>query len=313
MRLLRGSERLDIPPRDARPGRPASACLQPPLTPARVREGASTHDLLVLSSLVRSGRRAGVGADDRVQAKQRCLAGGRASSRGSLGSRSRTRDHGPVLFELEDVTATRAGRVVLEGLRADLAEGATGIVGPSGVGKSTLLRLLNRLADPAFGRIRYRGRDLREGDVCARRRDVGLVPQLPALLDGTVADNVLYGPRLAKRDADVGESLRLAGLDPAFASRRADALSVGEQQRVMFARTLALQPSVLLLDEPTSALDDATTAAIEATLQDLRERLELSLVLVTHDLDQAARLSDRVLVLEPGALREAPAAAARDR
>lgn len=215
-----------------------------------------------------------------------------------------------MLFELEDVTATRAGRVVFEGLRADLAEGATGIVGPSGVGKSTLLRLLNRLADPSAGTVRYRGRDLREHDVLKLRREVGLVPQLPALLEGTVADNVLYGPRLAKQDADVAGNLRLAGLDPAFEPRRADALSVGEQQRVMLARTLALQPSVLLLDEPTSALDDTTKAAIEGTLRDLRERLGLSFVLVTHDLDQAARLADRVLVLEPGALSEAPPLAA---
>jgi putative ABC transport system ATP-binding protein len=225
----------------------------------------------------------------------------------------RTRDDGPVLFELEDVTATRAGRVVFEGVRAGLADGATGIVGPSGVGKSTLLRLLNRLADPAAGTVRYRGRDLRENEVLALRRDVGLVPQLPALLEGTVAENVLYGPRLAQRDSDVTESLRLAGLDPAFGPRPADALSVGEQQRVMLARTLALQPSVLLLDEPTSALDDTTKAAIEATLRDLRARLGLSFVLVTHDVDQAARLADRVLVLEPGALREAPAAATPER
>lgn len=215
-----------------------------------------------------------------------------------------------MLFELEGVTATRAGRVVFEGLRADLAEGATGIVGPSGVGKSTLLRLLNRLADPSAGTVRYRGRDLREHDVLKLRREVGLVPQLPALLEGTVADNVLFGPRLAKRAADVAESLRLAGLDPAFEPRRADALSVGEQQRVMLARTLALQPSVLLLDEPTAALDDTSKAAIERTLRDLRERLGLSFVLVTHDLDQAARLADRVLVLEPGALSEAPPLAA---
>jgi putative ABC transport system ATP-binding protein len=218
-----------------------------------------------------------------------------------------------VLFELEDVTATRGGRVVFEDVSAVLGDGATGIVGPSGAGKSTLLRLLNRLADPAAGTVRYRGRDLREDDVLALRRDVGLVAQLPALLEGTVADNVLYGPRLAKRAADVAGSLRLAGLDPAFGPRRADALSVGEQQRVMLARTLALRPSVLLLDEPTSALDDTAKAAIEATLRDLRERLALSFVLVTHDLDQAARLADRVLVLEPGALREAPAAAAPSR
>jgi putative ABC transport system ATP-binding protein len=214
---------------------------------------------------------------------------------------------GPVLFELEAVTASRAGRVVFRDLSAALDDGATGIVGPSGIGKSTLLRLLNRLADPLIGTVRYRGRDLRELDVLGLRRDVGLVPQLPALLEGTVADNVLYGPRLANRGADVGGSLRLAGLDPGFAERRADALSVGEQQRVMLARVLALQPSVLLLDEPTSALDETTKAAIEDTLRELRDRLGLSFVLVTHDLHQAGRLANRILVLEPGALREAPA------
>jgi putative ABC transport system ATP-binding protein len=218
-----------------------------------------------------------------------------------------------VLFELEDVTAVRGGRVVFAGLRAHLADGATGIVGPSGAGKSTLLRLLNRLADPASGAVRYRGRDLRDLDVLALRRDVGLVPQLPALFEGTVADNILYGPHLAGRDADVATNLRLAGLDSGFGTRRADALSVGEQQRVMLARTLALGASVLLLDEPTSALDDATTAAIETTLGDLRHRLGLSFVLVTHDLDQAARLADRVLVLGPRELRERSMAATQER
>ena len=218
-----------------------------------------------------------------------------------------------MLFELEDVTATRAGRVVFEGVRAQLADGAIGIVGPSGVGKSTLLRLLNRLAEPAAGTVRYRGRDLRDADVLALRRDVGLVPQLPALLEGTVADNVRYGPRLAGRGCDVPASLGLAGLDPAFSSRRANALSVGEQQRVMLARVLALRPSVLLLDEPTSALDDASTAAIETTLGDLRAGLGLSFVLVTHDLDQAARLTDRILTLGPGGLNELPAATTRSR
>jgi len=209
-----------------------------------------------------------------------------------------------VLFELVDVTAMRAGRVVFEGLNAEIPDGVTGIVGSSGVGKSTLLRLLNRLADPAAGTVRYRGGDVRELDVLALRREVGLVPQLPALLEGTVADNVLYGPRRANRTADVDESLRLAGLDPGFASRRADGLSVGEQQRVMLARALALPPSVLLLDEPTSALDETTKAAIEQTLRDLHAGSGLSFVLVTHDVAQAGRLADHVLGLGADGLRE---------
>jgi ABC-type sulfate/molybdate transport systems ATPase subunit len=108
---------------------------------------------------------------------------------------------------------------------------------------------------------------------------------------------------LAGRTADVVESLVLAGLDAAYAERDAGRLSVGEQQRVMLARALALEPRVLLLDEPTSALDERARTAVEGTLLDLREQAGVSLVLVTHDLDQARRLADRVLWLEAGRLR----------
>lgn len=210
-----------------------------------------------------------------------------------------------MLFELHDVTATRARTAVLQDLSAGLPEGATCVAGPSGAGKSTLLRLLNRLADPDHGRVLYRGRDVRELDVLSLRREVCLVPQLPALLEGTVADNVLFGVRLAGRAGDVERALDLAGLSGRFAERNADRLSVGEQQRVMLARALALQPAVLLLDEPTSALDEATRDAVEATLLELRERLGLSYVLVTHDLAQAERLADSVLRLEGGRAVEA--------
>jgi putative ABC transport system ATP-binding protein len=204
------------------------------------------------------------------------------------------------LFELEHVTLTRAGAIVLRDLTATIPGGASCVAGPSGSGKSTLLRLLNRLVDPDEGVVRYRGRDVREYDPLALRREVSLVPQLPAPLEGTVAHNVLYGVRLVGGEADVPRLLELSGLDPGFAERDASQLSVGEQQRVMLARALALEPAVLLLDEPTSALDATARDAVERTLLHLREELDLSYVLVTHDLDQAARMADWVLRLELG-------------
>ena len=205
-----------------------------------------------------------------------------------------------------DVWQARAGRPVLRGVTLDIAEGATAVVGPSGAGKSTLLRLLNRLADPDRGVVRFRGRDLREHDVLALRRTVALVPQLPALLDGTVEANVRFAARLAHRDGDVHRALRLAGLDDSFAEREAASLSVGEQQRVMLARALAQAPSVLLLDEPTSALDEASRDAVEHTLQDLRATLSLSFVLVSHDRAQAERLTECIVRIEDGRIVGAP-------
>jgi putative ABC transport system ATP-binding protein len=207
-----------------------------------------------------------------------------------------------MLFELESVSLSRGGRAVLESVSASIPAGASCVAGPSGSGKSTLLRLLNRLADPDSGEIRYRDRDLRSYDVLPLRREVCLVPQLPALLDGTVEDNVRFGARLAGRDADVERALRLAELAQSFAPRDTGRLSVGEQQRVMLARALALEPKVLLLDEPTSALDADARTGIERTLLDLRGELDLSFVLVTHDLDQARRMSDWVVRLDEGAV-----------
>ena len=205
-----------------------------------------------------------------------------------------------MLFELEDVTYSRGGKVVLNDVRMRLPVGANSLLGPSGSGKSTLLRLLNRLADPDSGRVLYEGRDVREYDPLALRREVSLVPQLPALIDGTVHDNIAYGPRLAGRSFNARSCLELAGLDPAFEDRDASKLSVGEQQRVMLARALALEPRVLLLDEPTSALDQAARDAVESTLRRLSARTAISLVIVTHDIAQAGRLADYVVRIDSG-------------
>jgi putative ABC transport system ATP-binding protein len=205
-----------------------------------------------------------------------------------------------VLFELRDVCLSRGGRAVLESFDAEIPPGATAVVGPSGSGKSTLLRLLNRLADPDRGTISYRGEPIAARDPLQLRREVSLVPQLPALLDGTVESNVRYAADLAGKQPDVVRFLRLAGLGPEFAGRDVARLSVGEQQRVMLARALAQQPDVLLLDEPTSALDQDARDAIEETLTGLRRELGISLVLVTHDPAQAERMSERIIRIENG-------------
>ena len=142
------------------------------------------------------------------------------------------------------------------------------------------------------------GEDVRAQDVLALRRRAVLVPQLPALLPGTVAENVRYGPSLIERHVEVDPVLERAGLDPSYAPRDGSQLSVGEQQRVMLARALALEPEVLLLDEPTSALDEDARGDIERTLLGLRERL--SFVLVTHDRAQAERLTTRTVRITDG-------------
>jgi putative ABC transport system ATP-binding protein len=209
-----------------------------------------------------------------------------------------------VLFELREVSLTRAGRRVLDRVSADMPSGATAVVGPSGSGKSTLLRLLNRLADPDEGTINYHGRPLPEYDPLRLRREVSLVPQLPALLEGTVGSNLEFAAQLAAADGDPVRCLALAGLDAGFAERDVAQLSVGEQQRAMLARALVQQPRVLLLDEPTAALDEAARDAIEETLLHLRREIDVSIVLVSHDPAQARRLGDWVLRIDAGRVKQ---------
>lgn len=204
------------------------------------------------------------------------------------------------MFDLDGVAAERGGRVVLRDVSLAIDDGATAIVGPSGSGKSTLLRLLNRLADPTAGAVRFRGRDVREIDVLELRRNAVLVPQVPAPLPGSAADNVAYGPSLCGRTVDVDRCLTLAGLDASYGPRDAARLSVGEQQRLMLARALALDPEALLLDEPTAALDEAARNGVELTLVELHATLGVAIVLVTHDRAQAARLTTRTIRIRDG-------------
>ena len=174
------------------------------------------------------------------------------------------------------------------------------VVGPSGAGKSTLLRTINRLLESTAGNIFLDGAPIEEINPLELRRRIGMVFQLPALFGDTVEDTVLYGVRLAGKCADVERLLGLAGLSPSLASRNPQSLSVGQQQRVSIARALALEPEVLLMDEPTSALDQVARQRIEDLIGQLNKELGLTIVVVSHALDQVERIADRVVLLIDG-------------
>ena len=208
------------------------------------------------------------------------------------------------------------GRAVLDDLNLSVAAGeSVAIVGRSGEGKSTLLKLINRLLLPQAGSVRVDGRDTRDWDPIALRRRTGYVLQEIGLFPHlTIEDNVALVPRLEgwpeeKRRARAHELLELVGLPPAsFATRWPRELSGGQRQRVGVARALAVDPPLVLMDEPFGALDAITRQELRAEFQRIRRHLRQTVVFVTHDNDEAFALGDRVGVLENGRLRFASCA-----
>jgi len=180
------------------------------------------------------------------------------------------------------------------------------VLGPSGAGKSTLLRLACRLSDPDDGEILLDDKDIRETDVLALRRRVGFLSQEPVLFGGSVRENLDFAADPAGRTtlADAGERLEQVGLPADFVDRGPDQLSVGQRQRVALARALVPRPEVLLLDEPTSALDPQAAAGILRLVRELRDRMNLTFLFVTHTVAQARRVADRVLVIADGRVVE---------
>ena len=214
---------------------------------------------------------------------------------------------------LETVHLSRAvgGQVLVDDVSIQVHAGdVLAIVGPSGAGKSSFLRLLNRLDEPTGGTVLLEGQDYRELMPQVLRRRVGMVMQLPYLFAGTVADNILFGPRQRDEELPRGQLeslLQRVGL-AGYAGRNSDTLSVGEAQRVSLARTLANQPDLLLLDEPTSALDPGTRRDVEALICSIIRDQGLTCLIVTHDAEQAVRMADRAAVLDGGRLvRTGPA------
>jgi len=195
-------------------------------------------------------------------------------------------------IQVRDLRVTLAGRRVLDGVALSVpCSQVTGLLAPSGAGKSTLLRACVRLVEADAGSITLGGEDILALDARVLRRRVGFVAQSPAMLPGSVADNLRHGVD-GLGDDELHEALRAASLDPAFAGRTARELSGGERARVALARALTRGPRLLLLDEPTAALDDAAAARIGQTLRGLRDR-GLGICVATHDERFAETWADR--------------------
>ena len=196
------------------------------------------------------------------------------------------------------------GKAIVNDVSFDVNTGELlAIVGPSGAGKTSLLRLLNRLDEPTSGTVLLQGNDYREIPTRELRRRVGMVMQRPFVFRGTVVENLRFGPQQQDRkldDEQIENLLRAVGLS-GYASEDVGHLSGGEAQRVCFARALANEPAVLLLDEPTSSLDEAAKLEVEAVIGKISAQGVTS-VLVTHDLHQARRLATRVARLDAGKL-----------
>jgi len=185
----------------------------------------------------------------------------------------------------------------------------TALLGPSGCGKTTTLRMINRLVEPSAGRIEVAGRDVASVDPVMLRRSIGYVIQQGGLFPHmTVAQNVATVPRLlgwdaARVAARIDEMLTLIGLDPAeYRDRYPRALSGGQRQRVGVARALAGEPPVLLMDEPFGAVDPIGRERLQNELLAILRRVRKTVVVVTHDVDEALKLADHVAILDRGRL-----------
>ncbi len=177
------------------------------------------------------------------------------------------------------------------------------IIGPSGAGKTSFLRLLNRLDDPSEGEILYQNKPLVSYPPTEIRKNLSLIFQEPYLFPGTVGSNMEYC-KADCTDDEIELLLEQVGLDSQFTGKDVSELSVGEKQRVAIARSLILKPTILLLDEPTAALDPTSSQTIELLILSLIKEFCLTAIMITHNPEQAKRMGGKTLLMVSGRLIE---------
>ncbi|MFJ3455678.1 ABC transporter ATP-binding protein [Scandinavium goeteborgense] len=211
------------------------------------------------------------------------------------------------MIEFQQVSKIFDGKAAVKNLNLNLKEGAFSVlIGTSGSGKSTTLKMINRLEEHDSGTIRFAGEDIRQQPVLALRRRMGYAIQSIGLFPHwTVAQNIATVPQLqkwtrARINDRVDELMTLLGLDASLRDRLPHQLSGGQQQRVGVARALAANPEVLLMDEPFGALDPVTRGALQQEMRRIHQLLGRTIVLVTHDIDEALRLADHLVLMDNG-------------
>ena len=211
------------------------------------------------------------------------------------------------MITVRDLYKRYGNNTVLEDINWDVPKhSVTAIIGPSGAGKTTLMRLVNLLEEPTSGTILFDGVDATTSEKMRleMRRRMGIVFQKPVVFSSSVYENVAYGLKIRgeKRQSvreKVGHALETVDLSD-YSNRKAVTLSGGEVQRVALARAMVIEPELLLLDEPTANLDPASTARVEGLISRVIQELHTTVIMTTHDMAQGQRLADRAVVLEQG-------------
>ena len=212
------------------------------------------------------------------------------------------------IITLEHVTKSFDGQKVLEDFNLSIREGEfLTVIGRSGCGKTTMLKLINGLLTPDDGKICIEGNNIVETDIIALRRRIGYVIQNRGLFPHmTVEKNITYVPVISgkknkKENHELAlKLLKLVGLEEDKLKRYPSELSGGQQQRVGIARALAAEPKILLMDEPLGAVDEITRQTMQDEILRLQKELKLTIIFITHDIREAMKLGDRVMVMESG-------------